>query len=154
MRRPEHVVAARDTARERVVGQLQAAGQAREHGDGAAFEREEQRLRRVAKLGDRVRPAVLRIARESGSAGRLGPPHVEELLQVGERRVLGVLFSEGREATLAARGLSGVRLSCQIACESDMTVELISRLEGSGRSDAGSPVADEIQPEPVWTTKS
>jgi len=48
---------------------------------------------------------------------------------------------------------SGIRLSCQIACEEDMTLELISRLEGSGRKDQGSPVADEIEPEPAWTTK-
>jgi ferredoxin len=50
---------------------------------------------------------------------------------------------------LEARGLSGVRLSCQIACEQDMTVRLISRLEGSGRKDCGSPLADEIEPAPV-----
>ncbi len=55
---------------------------------------------------------------------------------------------------LAARGLSGVRLSCQILCDHDMTVRAISRLEGSGRKDAGSPPAAEIKPEPVeWTTK-
>jgi hypothetical protein len=34
-----------------------------------------------------------------------------------------------------------------------MTVELISRFEGSGRKDQGSPVGDAIVPEPVWTTK-
>src|SRR6185437_13158897 len=39
---------------------------------------------------------------------------------------------------LAARGLSGVRLSCQILCDRDMTVRAISRLAGSGRKDAGS----------------
>lgn len=50
---------------------------------------------------------------------------------------------------LQAKGLSGVRLSCQIACEHDMSVRLISRFEGSGRKDAGSPVADEIEPQPV-----
>ena len=38
---------------------------------------------------------------------------------------------------LAARGLSGVRLSCQIVCDHDMTVRAISRLAGSGRKDAG-----------------
>src|SRR5215204_7788599 len=38
---------------------------------------------------------------------------------------------------LAARGLSGVRLSCQIVCDHDMTVRAISRLGGSGRKDAG-----------------
>lgn len=55
---------------------------------------------------------------------------------------------------LAARGLSGVRLSCQILCDRDMTVRAISRLAGSGRKDAGSRPADTIQPQPVeWTQK-
>ena len=57
---------------------------------------------------------------------------------------------------MKARGISdlGVRLSCQILCEQAMRVELISRLEGSGRKDQGSPVADSIEPQPVvWTTK-
>ncbi len=54
---------------------------------------------------------------------------------------------------LAARGLSGVRLSCQILCDHDMAVRAISRLEGSGRQDVGSRPADDIQPQPVeWTT--
>jgi ferredoxin len=63
-------------------------------------------------------------------------------------------MTAAEKETLSARGISdpGVRLSCQIACDADMTVELISRLEGSGRNDAGSPVDDEIQPTPVWTT--
>src|SRR5476649_2598420 len=38
---------------------------------------------------------------------------------------------------LAARGLTGVRLACQILCDHDMTVRAISRLEGSGRPDPG-----------------
>ncbi len=55
---------------------------------------------------------------------------------------------------LAARELTGVRLSCQILCDRDMTVRAISRLEGSGRKDAGSQPAPEIQPQPVeWTQK-
>ena len=64
-------------------------------------------------------------------------------------------MTEAEKETLRVREVTdpGVRLSCQIACESDMTVELISRLEGSGRLDSGSPVADAIEPEPVWTTK-
>src|SRR5262249_5647886 len=53
---------------------------------------------------------------------------------------------------LAARGLSGVRLSCQILCDHDMTVRAISRLAGSGRGDAGPRPADNIQPEPVVMT--
>lgn len=55
---------------------------------------------------------------------------------------------------LQARGLSGLRLSCQIMCDHDMTVRAISRLEGSGRKDAGTKPAPELQPLPVeWTDK-
>jgi ferredoxin len=58
------------------------------------------------------------------------------------------------KTVLAARGLSGVRLSCQIVCDHDMAVRPISRLQGSGRPDAGKRPADEINPQPVeWTTK-
>jgi ferredoxin len=54
---------------------------------------------------------------------------------------------------LAARGLSGVRLSCQILCSHDMTVRAISRLAGSGRKDAGNEPATDIQPPPEWVEK-
>ena len=54
---------------------------------------------------------------------------------------------------LAARGLSGVRLSCQIVCNQDMTVRAISRLAGSGRKDAGHEPAAEIEPPPEWIDK-
>jgi ferredoxin len=58
------------------------------------------------------------------------------------------------KTVLAARGLSGVRLSCQIVCDHDMAVRVISRLAGSGRKDAGGRPADTIQPEPVqWVPK-
>lgn len=64
-------------------------------------------------------------------------------------------ITEAEKETLRVREVTdaGVRLSCQIACEADMTVEIISRLEGSGRQDQGSPVADAIEPDPVWTQK-
>ena len=51
---------------------------------------------------------------------------------------------------LTAKGLTGVRLSCQILCDHDMTVRAISRLEGSGRPDPGSTPAPEITPPAVW----
>jgi len=51
---------------------------------------------------------------------------------------------------LAARGLTGVRLSCQMLCDHDMTVRAISRLEGSGRPDPGGTPTDEIAPPAVW----
>src|SRR5882762_4274319 len=49
---------------------------------------------------------------------------------------------------LAARGLTGVRLSCQIPCDHDMTVRAISRLAGSGRKDAGGQPAARMEPQP------
>ena len=51
---------------------------------------------------------------------------------------------------LAARGLTGIRLSCQMLCDHDMAVRAISRLEGSGRKDAGHEPAAEIEPPPEW----
>jgi len=54
---------------------------------------------------------------------------------------------------LSARGLTGIRLSCQIPCDHDMTVRAISRLAGSGRKDAGHEPAANIEPPPVWVEK-
>jgi ferredoxin len=51
---------------------------------------------------------------------------------------------------LAAKGLSGVRLSCQMLSDHDMTVRAISRLEGSGRPDAGRTPEATIMPPPQW----
>ena len=69
-----------------------------------------------------------------------------------------VEFVEGEPAmrtaaerdVLAARGVTGVRLSCQILCDHDMTVRAISRLEGSGRPDPGRTPEPFITPPPVW----
>lgn len=46
-------------------------------------------------------------------------------------------LNAAEENLLNARGLSGIRLSCQILVNQDMTVRAISRLAGSGRKDAG-----------------
>lgn len=63
-------------------------------------------------------------------------------------------MTAAEKQVLAARGLSGVRLSCQIPCDHDMSVRAISRLAGSGRKDAGPRPADDIQPQPVeWVPK-
>ena len=51
---------------------------------------------------------------------------------------------------LAARGLTAVRLACQILCDHDMTVRAISRLEGSGRPDPGAAPQETLTPPPVW----
>lgn len=64
-------------------------------------------------------------------------------------------MTEAEKTILAERGVTGVRLSCQILCDHDMSVKVISRLEGSGRQDAGSPVPDALGPEPVkWVEKT
>jgi ferredoxin len=54
------------------------------------------------------------------------------------------------QTVLAARDVTGARLSCQIVCDHDMTVRAISRLEGSGRPDPGNTPAPEITPPPEW----
>ncbi len=63
------------------------------------------------------------------------------------------MMTEAEKAKLAERGLEGVRLSCQIPVNADMSVRAISRLEGSGRPDPGSRPEETIQPDPVWVQK-
>jgi ferredoxin len=72
-----------------------------------------------------------------------------------------VEFVDGEPATmttaerqvLAAKGVSGARLSCQILCDHDMTVRAISRLTGSGRPDPGPTPTEAISPPPQWGEK-
>jgi ferredoxin len=63
-------------------------------------------------------------------------------------------MTEAEKSVLAARGLTGVRLSCQIVCDHDMSVRAISRLAGSGRQDVGHRPDNAIQPPPQWVPKS
>ena len=53
-------------------------------------------------------------------------------------------MTDAEKNVLAAKGVTGVRLSCQILCDHDMTVRVISRLAGSGRVDAGKRPDDKI----------
>ena len=62
-------------------------------------------------------------------------------------------MTEAEKAVLAARGVTGVRLSCQILCDHDMSVRANSRLAGSGRKDVGPRPTPDVQPPPAWTTK-
>ena len=59
-------------------------------------------------------------------------------------------MTQAEQAKLAEKGLSGVRLSCQIECDHDMAVKVVNRLEGSGRPDPGKTPEAAIQPPPVW----
>ncbi len=61
-------------------------------------------------------------------------------------------MTEAEKAVLAAKGATGVRLSCQITCDDDMTVRVISRMAGSGRTSPGNRGADAITPPPVWVS--
>jgi ferredoxin len=54
---------------------------------------------------------------------------------------------------LQAKGVTGVRLSCQITCDHDMTVRAISRLTGSGRPDPGPTPESSITPPPEWIAR-
>ena len=66
-------------------------------------------------------------------------------------------MSKAEKDVLAAKSLSGtpgLRLSCQITCDADMTVRATSRLAGSGRADAGRRPADGIEPQPVEWVES
>ena len=65
-------------------------------------------------------------------------------------------MTEAEKAVMTQRGLiamPGVRLSCQILCDHDMHVKVISRLQGSGRVDSGQRPAAEITPPAVWSTR-
>ena len=59
-------------------------------------------------------------------------------------------MTRAEKTRMAEKGLTGVRLSCQIVCDHDMTVRAISRLTGSGRPDAGNTPEPTIQPPPEW----
>jgi ferredoxin len=62
------------------------------------------------------------------------------------------LMTDAEKQLLAAKGLSGVRLSCQMKCDTDLSVRVISRLAGSGRADAGKRPTDDIAPVPNWVS--
>ena len=53
------------------------------------------------------------------------------------------------QETLRVRELTDARLSCQVLCSEDMTVQVLSRVEGSGRADAGTRPAEVLEPAPA-----
>ncbi|MEM8875519.1 MAG: 2Fe-2S iron-sulfur cluster-binding protein [Planctomycetota bacterium] len=62
-------------------------------------------------------------------------------------------MTQQEHETLTARGLDGVRLSCQLGCTHDMTVKAESRVSTTDRKDAGPRPMDGIEPPPVWVEK-
>src|SRR5258705_5921858 len=59
-------------------------------------------------------------------------------------------MTKAEKTRLEERGLTGVRLSCQIVCDHEISVRAISRLTGSGRPDPGKTPEPTIQPDPEW----
>ena len=59
-------------------------------------------------------------------------------------------MTEAEKQVLAAKGATGVRLSCQILCDHDMTVRAISRFALSGRADVGPTPQPFIEPPPEY----
>ena len=60
---------------------------------------------------------------------------------------------EADKSKLTEKCVPGIRLSCQILCESAMTVRAISTKTSSGLDDAGGQPEVALTPDPVWTTK-
>jgi len=88
--------------------------------------------------------AVVDIMHACGGFARCTTCRVEFIAGEPESRTVA------EKERLAARGLSGVRLSCQIVCDHDMAVRAISRLEGTGRPDPGPVPQETITPPPQW----
>lgn len=63
-------------------------------------------------------------------------------------------MTQAEKEVLEARGLEGVRLSCQINCTHDMHIRAVSRLKDSARSDVGPRPDEAIVPDPQWVPKS
>ena len=59
-------------------------------------------------------------------------------------------MTKAEKTKLEEKGLTGIRLACQIQCDQDMTVRAISRLEGSGRAEPGKTPEPAIQPPAEW----
>ena len=88
---------------------------------------DEAKVEQLHACGGNARCTTCRIEFVSGEPGRM---------------------TQAEQAKLAEKGMSGVRLSCQIECDHDMTVRAISRVSTTGRPDAGPRPAERIAPQP------
>src|SRR4051794_35606247 len=62
-------------------------------------------------------------------------------------------MTEAEKQVLAARGLTGGRLSCQIVCDHDMAGGGGSPAAGRGGADAGRRPSKTVPPPPVWVPR-
>jgi len=58
-----------------------------------------------------------------------------------------------RERLTAGLLLGKVRLSCQIPCEQDMTIEIVYRVSNGDADSPGDRPDDKITPSPEWVTR-
>lgn len=82
---------------------------------------------------------------------------------VGKCTTCQVVVVEGKaspitakeQETLRAReldGVPGLRLSCQMTVDADLTIKAESRLKDSGKADVGKRPADTLEPAPTFVT--
>ncbi len=114
--------------------------------DGQAFEipagkrtvlalTDECKIDQLHACGGQARCTTCRVQFESGEPARM---------------------TDAEKSVLELRGLAGtagLRLSCQLTCDADMSVKTLSRLAGSGRADAGRRPANDIEPPAVWVDR-
>jgi ferredoxin len=65
-------------------------------------------------------------------------------------------MTQAEKDVLSSRGMissPNLRLSCQILCEAEMSVKVVSRFAGSGKKDPGGRPGDQIEPPPIWTSR-
>lgn len=63
-------------------------------------------------------------------------------------------MTEAEAERLTQKELSGVRLSCQVPVEEDMTVRPVMLVSEQGWPDPGPAVEPEVTPDPTWMTKT
>lgn len=91
-----------------------------------------------------IRDAGVEIGHRCGGQAKCTTCRVE--FQDGEPERI----TEAEKAKLAEKGLSGVRLSCQVSVDRDMTVKALMTLGDQPWTDTGPEPADDIEPAPVW----
>jgi len=73
------------------------------------------------------------------------------IFQAGEPTAM----SEAEKVKLVEGGnLGRFRLSCQIMCDHNMSVQPLLSKKGEGLDDAGPRPNDHLTPDPVWTTSA
>jgi ferredoxin len=95
-----------------------------------------------------VERAGVHIGHRCGGHARCTTCRVEYVSGEPER------MTQAEREKLIERGLTGVRLSCQVQVDRDMTVRPVMTVESEGWSDPGPAPEEAVTPEPVWVEKT